>query len=94
MPTTTFDPAIHGFRFDNRFVNVVVSLPGVPKFRTKGRCGGLTYAALDYFTLLRAAPTFTPDTAARGSHRMVIRSPTISCAASSTAFTTTARCGS
>ncbi len=65
MPTTTFDPAIHGFRFGNRFVNVVVSLPGVPKMRTKGRCGGMAYAALDYFTLLRAAPKFAPEPPAR-----------------------------
>ena len=65
MPRTTFDPVIHGFRFDNRFVNVVVSLPGVPKLRTKGRCGGLTYAALDYYSLHRAAPAFAPTPPAR-----------------------------
>jgi hypothetical protein len=65
MPTTTFDPAMHGFHFDNRFVNVVVSLPGVPKLRTNGRCGGMAYAALDYYSLHRAAPTFKPSPPAR-----------------------------
>ena len=65
MPTTTFDPAVHGFRFGNRFVNVVATLPGVPKLRTNGRCGGMSYAALDYFTLHRAAPVFMPAPPAR-----------------------------
>jgi hypothetical protein len=60
MPATPFDPAVHGFRFDNRFVNVVATLPGGPKLRTRGRCGGMTYAALDYFHLGRPAPTYTP----------------------------------
>jgi hypothetical protein len=65
MPTTTFHPAVHGFRFNNRFVNVVATLPGVPKLRTSGRCGGMAYAALDYFSQRRAAPTFVPAPPAR-----------------------------
>jgi hypothetical protein len=65
MPSTHFDPAVHGFRFDNRFINVVATLPGGPKLRTSGRCGGMTYAALDYFHLGRAAPTYAPTAPAR-----------------------------
>lgn len=65
MPTTPFDPAVHGFRFNNRFVNVIATLPGVPKLRTNGRCGGMAYAALDYFSQHRAAPIFVPTPPAR-----------------------------
>jgi hypothetical protein len=65
MPTTAFDPTVHGFRFDNRFVNVVATLPGGPKLRTNGRCGGMTYAALDYFHRGRAAPAYEPRSPAR-----------------------------
>ncbi|HEX4982070.1 MAG TPA: hypothetical protein VFV63_10245 [Ilumatobacteraceae bacterium] len=65
MPTTTFNPAVHGFRFDNRFRNVIATLPGVPKLRTSGRCGGMAYASLDYFSQHRAAPTVVPVPPAR-----------------------------
>jgi len=65
MPTTTFNPAVHGFRFDNRFVNVIVSLPGKGTVRTSGRCGGMAYAALDYYARDRPAPTFLPTPPAR-----------------------------
>jgi hypothetical protein len=65
MPSTAFDPTVHGFGFDNRFVNVVAALPGGLKLRTKGRCGGMTYAALDYFHLGRGAPRYVPSPPAR-----------------------------
>lgn len=43
---TTFDPAVHGFRFPNSFANNFI-----PEFdwRTDGLCGGMIFAALDYF---------------------------------------------
>lgn len=43
---TTFDPAVHGFRFANTFANNFI-----PEFdwRTDGLCGGMVFAALDYF---------------------------------------------
>jgi hypothetical protein len=43
---TAFDPAVHGFRFANTFANNFV-----PEFdiRTDGLCGGMVFAALDYF---------------------------------------------
>ncbi len=47
MPFTTFHPAHHGFRFSNKFVNNVGI--GPIDLKTKGRCGGMVYAALDFF---------------------------------------------
>jgi hypothetical protein len=43
---TRFDPAVHGFRFANTFANNFI-----PEFdvRTGGLCGGMVFAALDYF---------------------------------------------
>lgn len=43
---TEFDPAVHGFRFANTFANNFI-----PEFdwRTDGLCGGMVFAALDYF---------------------------------------------
>jgi len=62
---TGFDPVVHGFRFGNRFVNVVAVVRGGSKIRTSGRCGGMAYAALDYFHSGRASPTYTPTPPAR-----------------------------
>lgn len=42
---TRFDPAVNGFRFINQFLNVT----GAFDITTKGLCGGMVYAALDYF---------------------------------------------
>jgi hypothetical protein len=44
MPDTPFVPAVHGFHFVNTYINYFV--PGVT---TSGRCGGMSYAALDFF---------------------------------------------
>jgi hypothetical protein len=41
---TAFDPARHGFLFANAFKNHIVG-----NVTTSGRCGGMVYAALDYF---------------------------------------------
>ena len=41
---TTFQPAIHGFKFANTFVSEPIS--GI---RFGGLCGGMSYAALDYY---------------------------------------------
>jgi hypothetical protein len=43
---TAFNPKIHGFRFANDFLNDVVPPVDV---RTGGLCGGMSYAALDYY---------------------------------------------
>lgn len=44
MPTTNFDPKVHGFHFNNNFVNHVIG-----DFNTYGLCGGMAFAALDYY---------------------------------------------
>ncbi|MDH3701346.1 MAG: hypothetical protein OEU46_08525 [Alphaproteobacteria bacterium] len=43
---TNFKPSVHGFKFDNGFVNNFISGIDV---RTTGLCGGMSYTALDYF---------------------------------------------
>ncbi|HLK17010.1 MAG TPA: hypothetical protein VKT78_19550 [Fimbriimonadaceae bacterium] len=51
---TRFVPATNGFSFVNSFVNDMVPALDI---RTGGLCGGMTYAALDYFNAHMAAPT-------------------------------------
>lgn len=43
---TGFDPKVHGFKFANTFSNDFVPVLDV---RTGGLCGGMCYAAVDYF---------------------------------------------
>jgi hypothetical protein len=45
---TAFDPHLDGFTFGNSFVNQV-QVAGIPITETKGRCGGMAFAALDYW---------------------------------------------
>jgi len=45
---TSFDPAVHGFDLANEFQNYN-RLPAGMDFRSGGLCGGMAYAALDYF---------------------------------------------
>jgi hypothetical protein len=49
MGRTGFTPQQHGFHFDNDFVNNVANLPGFGNIQTRGRCGGMAYAALDFY---------------------------------------------
>src|SRR2546430_3331951 len=49
MPKADFVPERDGFRFANEFVNVIAKLPGFGTIETGGRCGGMAYAALDYW---------------------------------------------
>ncbi|HMJ51741.1 MAG TPA: hypothetical protein VK540_06675 [Polyangiaceae bacterium] len=51
MPKTSFVPGSHGFRFLNEFQDK--ALGTVPMY---GACGGMSYAALDYFMSGRAIP--------------------------------------
>jgi hypothetical protein len=43
-----FDPKTHGFAFANNFANKV-SILGIPVIETRGRCGGMAFAGLDYW---------------------------------------------
>lgn len=54
-----FDPARHGFRFPNSFVNRVATIPGHGNVETRGRCGGMAYAALDYYFSNVPVPAYT-----------------------------------
>ncbi|WP_290055934.1 hypothetical protein [Amycolatopsis solani] len=44
----SFDPKLDGFAFDNSFTNKV-QIAGIPITETLGRCGGMAFAALDYW---------------------------------------------
>jgi len=66
---TNFVPSLHGFHFDNCFEAVPpVKLIGELRYgdASKGLCGGMVYAALDYFNagldLPRSAPRDTSST--------------------------------
>jgi hypothetical protein len=52
---TPFKPAIHGFEFTNDFKNSAIGPP--INFLTRGLCGGMSYAVLDYYNAGRAVPT-------------------------------------
>ena len=49
MPKTNFTAQRDGFHFGNYFVNVIANLPGVGQISTYGRCGGMSYLALDHY---------------------------------------------
>ncbi len=53
---TTFDPAVHGFNFGNRFRNNFISEFDI---RTGGLCGGMVWAALDYWRAGKEIPQQT-----------------------------------
>ncbi|QIZ08330.1 hypothetical protein HFZ78_17705 [Priestia megaterium] len=54
-----FDPAVHGFLFPNKFVNSIANIPGYGQVTTQGRCGGMAFAALDYFLKGIPVPKYT-----------------------------------
>jgi hypothetical protein len=56
-----FDPATHGFAFPNAFVNEILTLPNGATITTSGRCGGMAFAALDYFLAGQAVPAWRSD---------------------------------
>lgn len=51
---TPFDPAVHGFRFTNDFINDFIREFNV---RTSGLCGGMSYTALDLYYAKMPIPT-------------------------------------
>lgn len=60
MAKTSFRPWQHGFHFPNSFVNTPLRI-SLPYFQyavqTSGRCGGMSFAALDYFFANLPVPT-------------------------------------
>ncbi|HZJ02820.1 MAG TPA: hypothetical protein VFE20_03915, partial [Thermoleophilia bacterium] len=53
-----FDPLVHGFGFPNRYHNLVLARPRV---NTSGRCGGMVFAALDYYLSGLPVPRFESE---------------------------------
>lgn len=62
-----FSPSQHGFRFPNAFVNVVANLPGFGEIKTGGRCGGMAYAAADFYLSGRPVPPWEQSVFAPGA---------------------------
>ncbi|NEQ27075.1 MAG: hypothetical protein F6K28_50305, partial [Microcoleus sp. SIO2G3] len=52
--TRRFNPAEHGFKFENEFENDFIPALDI---RTEGLCGGMSYAALDYYFAHLPIPT-------------------------------------
>ena len=46
---TSFNPVTNGFSFPNAFINSNVYFAGTGPYETRGRCGGMAYASLDYY---------------------------------------------
>jgi hypothetical protein len=57
VPTTGFVPSRHGFHFRNDFAGKQVVVPGFGEVPTRGRGGGMAYAALDYWYAGLPVPT-------------------------------------
>lgn len=60
MPKTSFSPAENGFHFANGFVNKVIDT-GFGKIESRGRCGGMAFASLDYYFAKIPVPAHEPD---------------------------------
>jgi hypothetical protein len=57
MIRTSFNPIQHGFKFPNSFVNNVITVPSLGiDVDTRGRCGGMAFASLDYWHHQLAVP--------------------------------------
>ncbi|NEV60415.1 hypothetical protein [Thiorhodococcus minor] len=59
MITTRFDPKVHGFHFSNSDIRWRIPLPFLGFITGKALCGGMVYAALDYFHATAAVPEAT-----------------------------------
>jgi hypothetical protein len=56
-----FGPRVHGFHFANDLVDKAVIVPGYGEVATDGRCGGMAFAALDYWSAGLPVPSHRPD---------------------------------
>ncbi len=61
MPITGFVPSKHGFHFANGFEGKVAIMPGFGEVATRGRGGGMAFAALDYWYTGLPVPTHRPQ---------------------------------
>lgn len=53
---TSFSPSKHGFHFGNHFVNKIIHT-SFGKIESWGRCGGMSFASLDYYFANITMPT-------------------------------------
>lgn len=53
---TTFSPLKHGFKFNNSYKTTWMDVAGI-KIGTDGLCGGMSYAAADYFRSNKKVPS-------------------------------------
>ena len=67
VPRTGFDPSKHGFHFANGFEGKVAIVPGFGEVPTRGRGGGMAFAALDYWYTGLPVPTHRPQDFPGGS---------------------------
>jgi hypothetical protein len=67
VPRTGFDPSKHGFHFANGFEGKVAIVPGFGELPTRGRGGGMAFAALDYWYTGLPVPTHRPQDFPGGS---------------------------
>ncbi|NTW71744.1 MAG: hypothetical protein HGA49_05820 [Eubacteriaceae bacterium] len=56
MVKTEFTPLKHGFHFSNNFINTIFKTP-FGKIESRGRCGGMAFASLDYYYAKLPVPT-------------------------------------
>jgi hypothetical protein len=67
MPKTNFTPQLDGFHFANHFVNNILQIPVYGQITSLGRCGGMSFASLDFFFAHQMIPRGTDqDFAATG----------------------------
>jgi hypothetical protein len=65
MPRTDFTPKKHGFHFPNVFANKIIKTKW-GEIETKGRCGGMAFASLDYYFANIPIPAYgTKDSSIR-----------------------------
>jgi hypothetical protein len=58
LPKIDFTPTKNGLHFPNNFINNVANIPGYGEIVTRGRCGGMAYATLDYYYARIAIPDY------------------------------------
>ena len=68
MAKTDFTPTLNGFHFGNYFVNNILQVPVYGQISSLGRCGGMSFSALDFYFTHHMIPRSTnQDFAASGS---------------------------
>jgi len=59
MPKVKFTPQQNGLHFVNYFTSVIQPFPGMPPITLQGRCGGMSFMALDHYFARMPLPAYT-----------------------------------